>query len=105
MSLKSIEMQVALPRTHEAGKIQEQIKQQSLIQQDNASQNVLKEDEKKRKTVFKQEQKGEAKLAGDGSCSKDERRQGQGDRRDGEEKKGPVSEHHPYKGKIIDYSG
>ena len=29
MSLKAIELQVALPRTHDAGKMQEQIQQRS----------------------------------------------------------------------------
>ncbi|CAH0213332.1 hypothetical protein SRABI96_02222 [Peribacillus sp. Bi96] len=57
MSLKAIEMQVALPRTSDAGEIQEQNQQKSLVQQNHAAHQVKKDLERKQKTVVGEEQK------------------------------------------------
>jgi uncharacterized protein YfaS (alpha-2-macroglobulin family) len=101
MSLKAIEMQIALPRTHDAGKIQEQIQQRGQHLQEHAAQRVTKEDELKRKTVIKNKQKQEARLNKDGQSSKE-----QGESRQPKKKKEELIQHnHPYKGKVIDYSG
>lgn len=43
MSLKAIELQVALPRTHDAGRVQEQLQQRSQITQDLATREMQKE--------------------------------------------------------------
>lgn len=51
MSLKAIELQVALPRTHDAGKVQEQLHQRSQITQDLATREMQKEI-KNRKRLF-----------------------------------------------------
>ncbi|MFD4815209.1 hypothetical protein [Peribacillus butanolivorans] len=40
MSFNAIEMQIALSRTQDAGKIQEQNQQKNLIQQDHAAHQV-----------------------------------------------------------------
>lgn len=101
MSLKAIEMQIALPRTHDAGKIQEQIQQRGQQLQEHAAQRVTKEDELKRTTVIKNNQKQEARLNKDGQSSseQDHSRQQQ------KKKEDSLQQNHPYKGKIIDYSG
>jgi hypothetical protein len=102
MSLKAIEMQIALPRTQDAGKIQEQIQQRGQHLQEHAAQSVTKEDELKRKTVLKNEQKNEAQLHKDGN-GKDQQRHQSEQKMKKQEKL--VQQHHPYKGKMIDYSG
>ncbi|WP_167831725.1 hypothetical protein [Mesobacillus selenatarsenatis] len=103
MSLKAIEMQIALPRTHDAGKIQEQLQQRGQHLQEHAAQSVTKEDDLKRKTVIKNKQKQEARLNQEGSSSGNQQQNG---RRDSKNKGDqPDQPHHPYKGKVIDYSG
>jgi hypothetical protein len=57
MSLKAIEMQIAIPRTQDAGKIQEQNQQKNLIQQDHAAHQVQKDSERKQRTVVGEERK------------------------------------------------
>lgn len=53
MSLKAIELQVALPRTHDAGRVQEQLQQRSQITQDLATREMQKEIKKQETTVLK----------------------------------------------------
>ncbi|MBK5445933.1 MULTISPECIES: hypothetical protein [unclassified Peribacillus] len=53
MSFNAIEMQIALSRTQDAGKIQEQNQQKNLIQQDHAAHQVRENQERKQKTVVK----------------------------------------------------
>ncbi|MFC9596871.1 hypothetical protein ACFTQL_02990 [Peribacillus butanolivorans] len=57
MSFNAIEMQIALSRTQDAGKIQEQNQKKNLIQQDHAAHQVRKNQERKLKTVVSEEQK------------------------------------------------
>ena len=103
MSLKSIEMQVALPRTMEAGKIQEQLQQRGQHINDFAADRTNKEEKQKRETVVKHEQKANVRL------TKDDRH---GDPKENNEaptkkktSKPLEKEKHPYKGNVIDYSG
>lgn len=103
MSLKTIELQVALPRTYDAGKQAEQIQQRSQLANDYAAHEMEKKLDQNRKNVVSLEQKEQAKLKKDFSGNRD----GHSER----EKKNRKSEHekavedHPYKGKTIDYSG
>ena len=104
MSLKSIEMQIALPRTMEAGKIQEQLQQRGQNMNDLAAMRNQKEAEEKRTSVIKQEQKSNVKLSQE---DKDKQNSPQNNE-DKERKKAKMEEmkeKHPYKGNIIDYSG
>lgn len=105
MSLKSVEMQIALPRTIEAGKIQEQLQQRGQNMNDIGVQQTQKEEEKKRSTVIKQEQKGNVKL----SQKQQENQQGTNGQQENEEQKEEKEkkqkEYHPYKGTVIDFSG
>ncbi|UII57437.1 hypothetical protein LS684_08375 [Cytobacillus spongiae] len=103
MSLKAIEMQIALPRTQDAGKLQEQLQQRGQILQDQASDRVLKDDEKKRTTVMKHEQKEKAKFhEKEGSKGQD---QSFSDQTPNKKQKELEKQEHPYKGHSIDYSG
>lgn len=103
MSLKLVEMQVALPRTHDAGKVQEQLQQRGQLQNDQAMHNVHREEEKKRTSVIKQEQKDEARF----------QKEHQPSLYNGNRKINSVNnkqedaddEKHPYKGTLIDFIG
>ncbi len=104
MSLKLIELQVALPRTQDAGKLQEQMQQRGQNMQDHISASLLKQDEKKRKQVVKNEKKEKSSLElnqrssinGHGPNSRD---------KDNSENSKEAQEEHPYKGKFIDFNG
>ena len=103
MSLKSIEMQVALPRTVEVGKIQEQLQQRGQNIHDFATERTHKEERQNRETVIKNEQKTNVKL------TQEDRNGNTGEDKEAPQKKKsskPVEkEKHPYKGNVIDYSG
>ncbi|KON68509.1 hypothetical protein AKG34_06565 [Peribacillus butanolivorans] len=107
MSFNAIEMQIALSRTQDAGKIQEQNQQKNLIQQDHAAHQVRKNQERKLKTVVSEEQKLPAHFY---------EKEGNADKwqflkkdRQKENKKKTITtvkkDSHPYKGIRIDYSG
>lgn len=103
MSLKLVEMQVALPRTQDAGKLQEQLQQRGQLQNDQALYNVQKEEEKKRTSVIKQEQKDEAKFHKEHHQGMDkENRQINSVKYKHE---AAEDEKHPYKGTLIDFIG
>lgn len=105
MSLKVIEMQIALPRTQDAGKIQEQLQQRSQIQLDHAAHEVQKEVEKKEHSVVKEEQKPPLQFnAQEGNPDKGPFLR-KPKKKKSEKKTASTSQDHPYKGKSIDYSG
>lgn len=101
VSLKAIEMQIALPRTHDAGKLQEQIQQRGQLHNDLASESVKKEDEKKKNTVVKQEQKDVTRFHKDGSKKENFDHNGTKKEKQQQQQK----EKHPYKGTKVDFSG
>ncbi|WML49261.1 hypothetical protein RCG23_04100 [Neobacillus sp. PS3-34] len=106
MSLKLVELQIALPRTYEAGKIQEQLQHRGQIANDHAALEMQKIEDQARSTVVKQEQKGQAELNQDGHGSQqnsNERKKNQNLR--SSEHPENLPEKHPYKGTIIDFSG
>lgn len=107
MSLKLIEMQIALPRTQDAGKIQEQLQQRGQVQHDHAAHEVRKEVEKKQQSVIKEEQKSSLQFnPQDGNPDKGPfSQQPKKNKNEDEKKRSSVSQDHPYKGKSIDYSG
>ncbi|MEW9108616.1 hypothetical protein ACQCT6_08865 [Cytobacillus gottheilii] len=102
MSLKAIEMQVALPRTQDAGKLQEQLQQRGQVMQDIASQAALKEEERKRTSVIANSDANSVSLTD--KDQKGQQQQEQSERKH-QKKDQTVKESHPYKGKLIDYSG
>jgi len=102
MSLKAIEMQIALPRMQDASKLQEQIQQRGQQQNDVAANSITKEVEKNRISVNKHEQKERARLK-EQEREKSGHEQGKKDRKMKESQ--PVKEVHPYKGNFFDFSG
>lgn len=104
MSLKTVEMQVALPRTFDAGKITEQLNQKAQLDNDLAAAQNQKDAEQKRTSVVKEEKAAEAKLHRENHedpqfSSSDKRNNKQ------EEEKQEKKEKHPYKGIKFDISG
>ncbi|MGV3464080.1 MAG: hypothetical protein ACO1OT_02160, partial [Heyndrickxia sp.] len=67
VELKSLEMQIALPRTHDAGKNMQQIQQVSRVINENAEQEMENSLIQKRHHVLKQEQKDPAMLNDQGN--------------------------------------
>ena len=65
-------MQVALPRTLDAGKIQEQMQQRGHNMINIANEAVQNESEKKRNSVIKSEQSAETKLYKDAKKQHDQ---------------------------------
>ncbi|MEH6990673.1 hypothetical protein [Cytobacillus firmus] len=102
MSLKSIELQIALPRTFEAGKIQDQLQQRGQTISGFAANSTQENAEKQRKTVVKQEHKQNVNLGNDDGERQKEA--GEQDRKK-DKKDSNDRQNHPYKGKVIDYSG
>ena len=70
MSLKTIELQVALPRTFEAGKLSEQITQRSQLANDYASLEMERKREHEKNSVKEMEQKDKTLLENGLSSSK-----------------------------------
>src|SRR4051812_42362440 len=102
MSFKSIEMQIAIPRTLDAGKLQEQLQQRGQNMSDQAKEAVQKDVEHRRNHVVKSEESAEVGLLKDGQGHDHEEQKRNHAREVKEEQQ---NEHHPYKGTIIDYSG
>lgn len=101
MSLKGLELQIAIPKTYDAGKLVEQHQQNVIQQQYNANEALKKEIERKQLAVVDTEktdkisdrEKNEQHNQHD--MSKDKKQQ--------QEKEQQAK--HPYKGNIIDFSG
>ena len=103
MSLKAIELQIALPRTFDAGKIQEQQDQKHQHMYTLAAQELTKEEDRKRTTVIK----GEENAKIDFSKHQDKEGLHLAKKAKSEEavSQDSVKIMHPYKGNSIDYSG
>ncbi len=106
MSLKAIEMQIALPRTQDAGKIQEQLQQRSQVQLDHAAHEVQKQVEKNEHSVVKEERKLPVQFnEQEGNPDKGPFSKQTNKKKKEEKKTTTSSQQHPYKGQSIDYSG
>ncbi len=102
MSLKSIELQVAIPRTHDAGKMQDQMTKQSQQFQDTLTKQQLQEELLRRGKV------NEYDAVTQQNVSDEEKQQQQEDREKKERQskdKEKLQVNHPYLGKKIDRSG
>ncbi|MBB5354858.1 RNase H-fold protein (predicted Holliday junction resolvase) [Anoxybacillus mongoliensis] len=85
MSLKLVELQVALPKTHELGKWQEHMQQYGQLAQQQLATEMKKQDERIRQQVTKAEQSERSKW------------QKQSEKKE--------KSKHPYKGTHIDFTG
>jgi hypothetical protein len=103
MTLKAIEMQVALPRTFDAGKIQHQMQHQGQVLNENASQMVHKDAIKKRQTVI--QNTGKQNIALKKESEKHGKHGKKRNKNQQSDKEELPNKTHPYKGKSIDFSG
>ncbi|OMP68628.1 hypothetical protein [Domibacillus epiphyticus] len=99
MDFKSVEMQVALPRTFEASKAVQEQQQNGLAAQQNANEDVEKEAQWKRKAVVEGDNIDKLNLK---DRDRQNEQQRQRKKKKQEEKKKSA---HPFKGKQIDISG
>lgn len=102
ISLKLIELQVALPRTQDVGKMQEQLQQKGQISQDHLASAMLKEQEKRRKQVNENEKSAQNKLKNDSSS---EENSTYGGKRKIPNQDEETQQQHPYKGTFLDIEG
>lgn len=101
MSLKSIEMQIALPRTIDAAKLHDQLSQRGQLLNDYANLKMQQEETKQRMTVVKEEQKDNAKFQQERGKSEGNTHKEEKERKNNQKQK----EKHPYKGNFLDFSG
>ena len=97
MSLKAVELQIALPKTFEAGKLSETLQQQSLMQQEAAKTEMERQLMKTRTTVT-------SSLATEKTDRDAAKKKEKGESR----KKGKESDElglHPFKGNHVDFMG
>ncbi len=101
MSLKGVELQIAIPKTFDAGKIAEQLQQQSNISQANAQAAAERQLEKNRETVL---QSSEASRLDSNNPNK-QPKNGQDKDQNEQEKQEKKDSKHPFKGNFVDFSG
>ena len=99
MSLKAIELQIAIPKTFDAGKIAEQKHQQTQLNLDHA--NVLTERQTLKGRESVTELEDSTKTSADGQRN-EQSQLPDGDRQQNEEEEKTV---HPYKGSFVDFIG
>lgn len=103
MSLKTVELQVAIPRTQDAGKMQEQLNKQGQQFQETLTEKQLKEEQLKRQQVNKYDDVEKRDVS-------DDEEQAQHQEREKKQKKQQKIENqahktnHPYIGNRIDFS-
>ena len=101
MSLKAVELQIAIPKTFEAGKIAEQHQQNVIHQQMHANEALKKEWERKQLAVNTTEN-ADAISEEDEQNGSSEKHSSMGGKKDEQEQQ---KAQHPFKGNFIDYSG
>lgn len=100
MSLKGIELQIAIPKTVDAGKLAEQKQQRSQISQDLAHAQTEKQAVKNKETVLETE-----KYTKMNPNSKDENQSEQNEEDRAKKEEEEKNTRHPYKGSFVDFSG
>ncbi|SER07082.1 hypothetical protein SAMN04487944_101126 [Gracilibacillus ureilyticus] len=102
MSWKSVEMQVALPRTQDAGKLQDLLQQQGRLAQEQLSHMAAVEESQKRKRILEQQASEQLKNG------KKEKGMGIHMETGDHEKESSMEQEtvqHPFLGNKIDFSG
>lgn len=103
MSLKGVELQIAIPKTFDAGKIADQHQQNTINQQYHANEQLKREIERKKLSVNESEEMDSI------SEDEDERRAGSEHSHNQQKKKNKQQleqkAQHPFKGNFFDFSG
>lgn len=101
MSLKAVEMQIAIPRTIDAGKLQSEFHDCPQVMNAQASLTVQKEIEKNRKTVTENDGLYHTEWKMDSSNPQSQELA----KNEEIENKCDENSYHPFKGHFIDYQG
>ncbi|MBD8025745.1 RNA polymerase subunit sigma [Ureibacillus sp. Re31] len=101
MSLKGLELQIAIPKTYDAGKMVEQHQQNVIQQQYNANEALKKEIERKQLAVVDTDKTD--KITDREKNEQDNQNDLPKKKKQQQEKEQQAK--HPYKGNIIDFSG
>lgn len=101
MSLKNIEMQIAVPRTQDAGKMQSELMDRGYVINSQAAEAAQKEEERKRTAVVHKDDLQKAQFHKEGTRA--EYVNNEKERKDNKTEDPPAK--HPYKGNFIDFSG
>lgn len=102
MSLKGVELQIALPKTFEAGKLAEQQQQNVNTGQEYANNALQKQIERNRTTVLKSDKS--AQISEEDPSDKKESKDQQEHKK--KQKSSPFEQaQHPFKGHFVDFSG
>ena len=102
MSLKGVELQIALPKTFEAGKLEEKQQQNVNAGQEFANNALQKQLEKNRTTVLKSDKS--AQISEEDPSNKKENDNQHEHKK--EQKSSPLEQaQHPFKGHFVDFSG
>lgn len=103
MSLKGLELQIAIPKTFDAGKMADNHHQNTIQQQINANEALKREIERKQTAVNESED-----LDG---VNEEEREKGNGqqsmlnDQKNNKKQSQKAKAKHPFKGNFVDFSG
>ncbi|MCM3756741.1 hypothetical protein M3197_04495 [Sporosarcina aquimarina] len=102
MSLKSIELQIAIPKTFDAGKLTEQKNQQSMLNHQQAVAQTDQQVMKNRNTVIESAESEKTKNARNSS---DKEKSEDYEQQEDSQQKEHTHVSHPYKGGFVDYTG
>jgi hypothetical protein len=106
MTLRAIELQIALPRTTEAGHLQNQLSQKPVVDQSMLAQENLKQAEQQQKRTGEIDQTATMLIKEEDARREQERKRRQGNRNaQGQQPSSETSAKlpdHPYKGRFID---
>lgn len=105
MSFKSIELQVAIPRSQDAGKMQDQMMRQSQQFQDTLTQQQLREEIINRSRVNEFDNVEKKMINDEDDTSKREEEQKQKKQKQTNNQDSESKIDHPYLGTKFDYSG
>ncbi|MGN7478502.1 RNA polymerase subunit sigma [Solibacillus silvestris] len=102
MSLKGIELQIAIPKTFDAGKMADQHQQNNILQQMHANEALKKEIERKQFSVNESDEMDAVNEEADD----DQSQNGQSSMQNKKKKQQLEQKaQHPFKGNLFDFSG
>lgn len=106
MNLKPIELQIAIPRTTDAGAHQQQLLQRPVADQANLAQQSVRQAETLRRSANEVTETEHRRIKDEepGKNNDAYPRKRQGKQQNGTEEQAPAQSEHPYKGRHIDLS-
>ncbi|WP_055108437.1 hypothetical protein [Paenibacillus ihumii] len=104
MNMKSVEMQIAVPRTSEAGRVQQDQQQRPLIDQSILAGQNMKASELERKKSQSLERSARNKTVKREGNAASEQEKGQAEAEEKQKEREKEQAEHPYKGRHIDLS-